>query len=224
MAKLQITGKQLQISKANLMIVVVMSIACFVTIFSLVASRSLLAQRSYQARVITQKDKAKTQLVSNLAARDQLVTQYKVFAESSVNIIGGSATGGADKDGDNARIILDALPSKYDFPALATSLEKLLNQSGLATRSISGTDDEIAQGTANGSSSSSVIDMPFDLSFEGEYTKTQSFMSVLERSIRPIQVMTLSITGNDKQLSTTLTAKTFYQPEKNLSIKSEVVK
>lgn len=221
MAKIELSSKRLQISKANLFIVTVVSIACFISIFALTASKTLLSQRSYQAKVIDQKVKAKKQLQANLSARDTLVSQYKSFVGTDSNIIGGSTVGNSDRDGDNAKIVLDALPSKYDYPALATSLEKLMTTSGLTITNIGGTDDELNQSGASGTATP--VEVPFTISFDGKPQNTKDFLSVLQRSIRPIQVQQITITGNDTKLSTNITAKTYYQPEKVLTIKKEVV-
>lgn len=221
MAKIELSSKRLQISKANLYIVTIVSIACFISIFALTASKTLLSQRSYQAKVIDQKVKAKKQLQANLSARDTLVSQYKSFVGTDSNIIGGSTVGNSDRDGDNAKIVLDALPSKYDYPALATSLEKLMTSSGLTITNIGGTDDELNQSGASGTSTP--VEVPFTISFDGKPQNTKDFLSVLQRSIRPIQVQQITITGNDTKLSTNIVAKTYYQPEKVLTIKKEVV-
>src|SRR6185436_19057656 len=98
-----------------------------ITVFSLMASRGLLGQRSYQARVINEKGKAVKQLQSNVAATKSLVDSYSNFTSLSSNVLGGNPRGTGDKDGDNGKIVLDSLPSKYDFPALTTSLEKILS-------------------------------------------------------------------------------------------------
>ena len=67
------------------------------------------------------------------------------------------------------------------------------------------------------------VEVPFTISFDGKPQNTKDFLSVLQRSIRPIQVQQITITGNDTKLSTNITAKTYYQPEKVLTIKKEVV-
>lgn len=224
MAGTNLSVKHLQISRANLMIVIVVSVACFVTVFSLVASFSLLGQRNYQAKVIGTKEKAKQQLEQNIAARDQLVSQYKLFVNTPTNIIGGNATGAGDRSGDNARIVLDALPSKYDYPALVSSIEKLVSINNLSVSGISGTDDELAQAAVTASATPAPVDMPFTVSFEGNQASVQNFFTSLVNSIRPIQVQQVSVTGSDSRLSVTVLAKTYYQPEKILEIKNEVVK
>ena len=41
-------------------------------------------------------------------------------------------------DGDNGKIVPRCMPGQYDFPALATSLTKLLSGQGVKIQSISG--------------------------------------------------------------------------------------
>jgi hypothetical protein len=144
------------------------SVAAFLVVFALVASNTLVGQMLYQNRVISAKKTAKTQLVSDLSARDSLVSSYKTFVNPTTNLIGGSSTGNGPKDGDNAQLVLDALPSQYDFPALATTLEKLLTADNLQIESITGTDEELTQQNTS-SSTSSPVTMPFQFEVSGSY-------------------------------------------------------
>ncbi len=222
MAQLNTSVKRVQIDKANVAMVAIVSVACFLTVFSLVASHAVWKQLSYQSKVINQKTTARETLVANLKARDQLVNKYDAFVNTTTNAIGGSPVGTGPKDGDNAKIILDALPSKYDFPAVATSLEKLLTGNGLSINSISGSDDEVAQ-SGSTATTPQPVQMPFEMSFSGNTDQTAALFAALQHSIRPIQVQTVTIGGSDALVTTNVTAVTYYQPEKNLNIKSEVV-
>lgn len=224
MAKTGSFTKRSLITKANSRIVWATGIAAFVVIFSGVACKTLVGQASYQNRVISEKKKAFATLQSDLNARDTLVSSYKSFVNTPQNVLGGNPDGSGPQDGDNAKIILDALPSKYDFPALATSLEKLINDQGLKIVSISGTDDEIAQTANLTSAKPAPVPMPFQVQVGGSYDAIKSLVDVFERSIRPIDVQKMEITGSDGSMTATISAQTFYQPEKNLNISSEVVK
>lgn len=224
MAKMDLSTKRLQIDKANLTIIIVTSVAAFLTVFSLVACRSLLSQRSYQSKVIAKKEVAKRQLENNIKSSEKLVASYKAFVSTPDNVIGGSSMGQGDRDGDNAKIILDALPSKYDFPALATSLEKLVTERNYKIVSITGIDEELTQLTAVETSTPEPVEMPFVINVQGNYDSMQSLVEVFERSIRPFYVTKLSLNGSDSAITLGITAKTYYQPEKSLSIKNEVVK
>src|SRR5579884_4256983 len=110
MADNGVLTKRVAISKANAQMVAVVAVASFVTVFCLVASRAVWSQNSYQARVTTAKEKAHQQLLKNIQAYGDLTSSYKAFISTPTNVIGGSPTGTGDNDGDNAKIILDALP------------------------------------------------------------------------------------------------------------------
>lgn len=219
------SSKRVLIDKANVTVVVAVSIAAFVTIFSLIATKALLSQRSYQSRVIEKREKARDQLVANIKAADTLTSSYQQFVSSTENVIGGSSTGTGERDGDNARIVLDALPSKYDFPALTTSLEKLVKGQNLSLTEITGTDDEAAQQSAASTASPQPVEMPFKVTVKGNYDNVQKFIGVLEHSIRPFNINQLEFkAGQGGDLTLNVDAKTYYQPEKSFEFKSEVVR
>ena len=222
---LQISTKRTAISKSNAQVVLVVAIASFVTVFCLVAAKTVLSQNSYQSRVIKAKTTAHKQLVLNIAAASSLVSSYNSFVSPSANIIGGNTTGTGDKDGDSGKIILDALPSSYDFPALASSLEKILTSQNLKVSSISGVDDQVNQGANLSSPNPQPVTMPFSFSVTGaSYASIQQLITTLQNSIRPIQVDTLSLSGAANSMQATITAHTYYQPAKNLKITNQVVK
>lgn len=224
MARSFISSKRLQIDTANSRVVIFVAVAAFVVVFSLVASRTLLSQRSYQSRVIKEKTKALEQLKANNAAADKLVESYKSFVNEPINIISGSANGTGDRDGDNARIVLDALPSKYDFPALATSLEKLLTDPRYTITAITGVDDELNQAQIAQGGSIVPVEIPFQVGVTGNFDAIQSLIQVFQRSIRPISISQLDITGSDELLNVNISAKTYYQPEKTINITTKEVK
>ena len=215
--------KRVQINKANTRMVAMVAVAAFIATFTLVASRALLQKHSYQAKVIGIKVKAVNQLDTNIQATSNLVTSYKAFVGTSSNVIGGNPAGTGGNDGDNAKITLDALPSQYDFPALATSLQKILTQNNYTVNSITGTDDEIAQQNSQ-SSTPAPVQMPFAVSTTTSLEGAKTLMQIFEKSIRPIQVQTFEASGNNNTLQLTINAVTYYQPQKSLNIQSEVVK
>ncbi len=216
------SGKRTQINKANTTMVIVVAVASFITMFSLVAAKALWDQRSFQARVITEKEVARNQLEANVAAVDTLVTSYQAFTGTAENVIGGDPAGKGDRDGDNAKIVLDALPSKYDFPALASSLEKVLTSGNYTIENISGKDDEINQLAAVGQKEP--VEIPFQIGASGNYASIQSLMGSLERSIRPFPVSRISFSGDDAELQVQIEAKTYYLPEKTLNITTKEVR
>ncbi len=224
MARTNSFTKRSLINQANSTMVIATAMAAFVLVFALVAGKSLLGQVSYQGKVIGMKKQALKQLKTDLEARDSLEESYKAFVAKNPNVLGGDVQGTGDKDGDNAKLVLDALPSKYDFPALTTSLEKVITAQNLKILGISGIDQEADQATKQTSPDPQPIAMPFQVQVSGSYTSIQSLIDVLLRSIRPFQISTLEFSGDENSMTAIINAQTFYQPEKSLEIKQEVVR
>ena len=225
--KLGVSTKHVQIDKANTLIVVLVSFAAFITVFSFFATRALLSQRAYQSKVIKEKTVALEQLEKNLESVKPLTEAYKKFVNQPVNVIGGAQTGIGNNDGDNAKIVLDALPSKYDFPAVVSSLEKLLvsvdpkDPADFRLESIKGIDDEINQKAI---SENGLVEIPFTASVVGNYQGVKEAITLIERSIRPFQIDQLTITGADVDMQLKVVGKTYYQPEKSVEPTTKEVK
>ncbi len=223
MAERRKSEKKLLIDKANSRMVVLTSVSAAVVVFCLVASYILVGQLNYQNRVIKHKKTALEQLKKDIDSTEELVSKYQAFITTTQNAIGGDPLGTAPQDGDNAKIVLDALPSKYDFPALAASLENIVKGQGVTIESITGSDDEVAQ-TNTASATPQPVPIPFEFSVKGKYDAIQKVVQAFERSIRPIQFQTMQLTGNEKEMTLKITAQAYYQPEKTLNIRTEVVK
>lgn len=224
MARTEISTKRLAISKASAQMVVVMAVASFVTVFCLVASRAVWSQTRYQARVTSASEKAHEQLNKNIKAFDSLLTSYNKFDSNTTNIIGGVHDGPGDNDGDNAKIILDALPSAYDFPALTSSLEKILTENNFSVTSISGTDDQVNQEKNISSPNPQPVNIPFSFSVDNaNYPSVILLITKLQQSIRPIQIDSINLSGGASSMTLTVNAHTYYQPEKALSITKQVI-
>jgi hypothetical protein len=224
MAQGQISLKRIGINKTNSRIVAVTSGAAFLVVFFLVASVALFQQMMYQNRVIAVKKKAVNQLERNIKASETLMSSYEAFVNTPQNLLGGNPNGTGTLDGSNAKIVLDALPSKYDFPALTTSVEKVLIDQKVKIQSISGNDDTVNQAVTDATGSPKPVEMPFEATVGGDFQGVQSVISAFERSIRPIQIQTMEVSGDQQDLTLKIIAKTYYQPEKTLNIKQEVVK
>jgi hypothetical protein len=225
MAKSGTATKRVAISKANAQMVAIVGIASFVTIFSLVASQALFSNNQYRSKVTKAKDVANKQLIKNTESFNDLVKSYEKFDSKDPNVIGGAKGGTADNDGNNAKIVLDSLPSSYDFPALTSSLEKILTDSGLKISSITGIDDQVNQETNQSSAAPKVVPMPFTFTVDNaSYQAVQDLVKKLERSVRPIQIDSLDISGGSSDMTLTVNAHTYYQPGKSVNITKQVIK
>lgn len=222
MAKIAISAKRIQIDKAKANVVIFVAAAAFITVFSLVSAKALLGKRSFVSRVVAEKEKTLKTLKSNNEAAAKLEASYKVFNETPNNLLGGNPTGTGDKDGENAVLILDALPGRYDFPALSSSIEKMVNSQGSSIQSISGTDDEVAQ--SQSSDSSKPIEMSFDVSAKSSPQSIFNIIDTFGKSIRPINITKLSLTASENDLSATISAKSYYQPKKTIQITTKEIR
>ena len=212
-------SKRIQVDKDKTTIFIIVSVAAFITVGSLMVARGLLNQTSYLSKVADKKEVAVKQLEDNKIAVVTLEESYKKFKEQDPNLLGGSAVGTSEKDGDNAKLILDSLPSKYDFPALTTSIERLLV--GYGINGITGVDDTVAQQQAD--PSIGITEMPFMVDVTSNYEGIKTLVSSMHKSIRPIQITRLELRGTNDRLQAIINAKTFYQPERGLEITEELV-
>ena len=215
--------KRTLIAKSNSTIVATTSVACFIVVFCGVASYSLFGQLQYQNRVIGSDKTALKQLKQNIDAAKTLESSYNAFTSTPTNIIGGDPHGTGQQDGSNTKIILDSLPSKYDFPALITSIEGLVTSQGVTIKSITATDDSTNQANATGGPSPTPQPMPFEVQVEGNYTAIQNVISAFERSTRPFQDQSITLSGDQSKLTLSLTAQTYWQPARDLSTKTKSV-
>jgi hypothetical protein len=129
------------------------------------------------------------------------------------------------KDGDNAKIILDALPSSYDFPALISSIEKVANQDHIPLQSVGGTDQagSTTVPTTSKTSTSAALPIAFSVSAQTDYRTVQTLINDLERSIRAVDVTQIAFTGNGSSMTATIQASTYYQSPISLKITEKVV-
>ena len=211
------SGKYTQLSKAQQEVLAIIAIAVVICVFSLVGVKTMISKGAYQRRVLNEKHKIITQLEANYSAANTLATQYKVFANQDPNLIGGKAQGTGNQDGANPQIVLDALPSTYDAPALASSLEKILSGDNTTIRSLDVKDDPAGNpDIAVPQPSAQAISFSFEIG--SSYANAQQVFKDFERSIRPFDVTRLEISGSDSALDIVVNMNTYYQPARSLDL------
>jgi hypothetical protein len=217
MAKTSI--KHVQINKDQTTVLVVVAVAIVITIFGLFAIKALIVKGMYQRRALSARHQVVDQLKENYSAATSLASQYKVFVAQDPNVLGGSINGNSNLDGDNARIVLDSLPSTYDAPALATSIEKVLTGRTVTINSIDVTDDPI---TNTDTPQAEPKTKPVAFSFIGtsNYQTSKQLLQDFERSIRPFDVNTLELSGSDTSLKLTVSMTTYFQPARSLELQA----
>jgi hypothetical protein len=211
--------KHVQIDKSQSTMLAIIVAATVIVVFSLVATKSMISKGLYQKRALhARKDVAAT-LKDNYSAAETLFTQYKVFANSDPNVLGGTVSGTTNLDGSNPVIVLDSLPSVYDAPALATSIEKVMTGRNVTINSLTVTDDPTSNSDQPQTSPQS---KPVTFSFEGttNFAGATQLLQDFERSIRPFDLNKLEISGTDAQLKMTVGMTTYFQPAKSLDLKA----
>jgi hypothetical protein len=210
----QLSTKHVLVDKANTAVIVAAALAAAIVVFSLFASKALIDKISYQNKVISKRSAANEQLEKNIAAKDQLVASYTAFSDSPESVLGTPES--------NSKIVLDALPSKYDFPALATSLDGIITGAGMSVESISGSDQETTAEQSN--VNPQPVTIPFEFGAKGSYEATQKLINDLQRSIRPFRIISIDFTASDGGIiSVKVIGETYYQPAKDLGIQNKKV-
>ncbi len=216
--KLKSSSKHLAIDKANSQMLIIIGVAVFVTVFCLVAAKAVFSQYTYQSRVMSAEHTALGQLKTNVSNYQSLVNSYNRFENGKPIKLANTV---ANSSNDNSQIVLDALPAAYDFPGLTSTLEHMLNQSGVQIGGITGTDAGSGQSS---SANPTPQQMPFGFSINNaSYASTQQLIQVMQQSIRPMAIDTLNISASGSSLSVSVAAHTYYQPEKTLNINTEQV-
>lgn len=202
---------------------------CIVTV------QFLFQKWDYNNHILSAKYKAADTLKKNIDTAKQL--QNAVNALVSNQDLASVKT---NTDDPNTKSVLDALPSQFDATAFATSLQQaILSRSGVSIQGISVPSDQgngtTTTGSAAGSSTTSTsasgtqgdptpMQMKFDITVSGSYDQIRSMMLDMERTIRPIKVTAITLSGDDAAMTATVSGVTYYQLSKSVVINQEPVK
>lgn len=203
-----IVGKKALIKKAGSQVFIAVIVGSIIVSFSIIFIKFLWDIKSHNDHVWSEKDKAKRTLEKNVKNLDELKSSY-LLLDNNENV--------------NARTILDALPSKYDYPALATSVENLVTKGSapVVLTGFTGTDQQLE--VEQKSSSPKPVEMSFKVTVKGTYGNIESFVGRLQKSIRPMKVVNLTLSGNNDDMEADFNIVTYYQPAQDLTIETKVV-
>lgn len=212
------------IDKSNSRMILTVGIATFIVVFSFFAGKALISQSLYHNRIITEKEKALAQLSANKKAVEELKKSFDSFQTESMNILGGNPAGTGPLDGTNAKLILDALPGSYDYPALSSSFEKILKEGGYDIGSIGGTEDVGLASTNFPSGVAQPVEIPYSFSVSSDVDGMKNLLRTLESSIRPMYVDSLQIQVGENVLQTRVNLHTFFTQPKTFDLGTREVK
>lgn len=202
------------IDKSNSRVILAVSIAVFILVFSIFSTKTLISQSLYHNRIISEKEKALTQLNANKKSIEELKKSFDSFNEESPNLMGGIPSGTGPLDGSNSKLILDSLPGNYDYPALSSSFEKILKEGGYEIESIGGVEDVELASSDSPSGVAQPIEIPYDFSVSSDLNGTKKLLQTLESSIRPMYVDSLQVQVGENILQTRVSLHTFFTQPK----------
>ncbi len=207
--------KQSQIKNASAKTFISVAVASVIVSISVVLLNILWNTSKYNARTQDLQTTARNTLKDNIEVVKELEKSFTTLELSSKLIPDQSIKK------SNSELVLDALPSKYDFPALVSSINNLAQRSAVKLTSFQGVD--LGSSAEQSSTKPVPIDIPFNIEVEGKYDSIAKFLKGMESSIRPMKVMVLNLSGTDSRIHASLTVETYYQPAFDLSIEKRVV-
>lgn len=219
--------KRTQISKANKVMFIWIAGASALVSFALVTSFFLGQKLIFNEKVLFEKNKTVGVLSINNGAVDELATNVRALdADEALGLAKAN-----EKD-QAIQVILDALPSDANSPALGASLQiKLLaGIPGLTLESLQVNPVEgiesLTPGTVEDASATAASDnqITFRFAISGTEDALRTALINLERSIRTIDITSLVIESQGDIQLMTVTGRAFYEPAKNVVLYDKVVK
>ena len=209
------TAKHAQIDKASTQTFAAVTVAAIVVSMSLVLLNILWGTSRFNTKVQGELEIARDALQTNLERVGPLQESFNRFE------IGDNLIPDQEEEKKNSELVLDALPSKFDFPELAASINNLAEEAGVELSSFNGTD--LGSDTSGSSSNPRAQEIPFSMRVVGSYSGISKFLRGIENSIRPITVLSIDLTGSSSNLQASVTAETVYQPAVDLTIQKETI-
>lgn len=218
--------KRQQIASSNKTMFLWVAGASVIVAFAIVMSVFMIKQIVFTEKILMEKNKTVSTLEKNAENADVLDKNIKKLrADKNLTLVRSSASD------NNLDVIIDAMPYATDNVAFGSSLQTVL-LTGISLDSMSV--DPLNTSTAPTSSDvdTNAVDvvgdsksMTFSFKVTGSSGQLQELLSRLNRSIRPIKIVSLQLesAGSDK-LTATVQAATYYQPKKTLDLQTKVVK
>jgi|GEM_PF-1911329 len=207
MAKQQHKSKKhFQIEKTKRNVFAIVVIASVILSSSIVVGKFVYDWSRFNFRVLSAQSETIDILETNIDNAEGLINEYRAFA------------GASDVEPEQ---ILDSLPAAYDLSAWNSSLQFLVGLNSLGLESVRG--DDLSLDANESSTNPQPEEFEFGIEVNGSYSDIRSFIDDLNRSIRPITLDELTISGTPDNITLEASGRTFYQPAQSLEFSSEEV-
>lgn len=215
--------KRTQIAKANRTMFIWIAVASALIGTAAVVAILFFQQLVYNEKVLSEKLNTVTTLDKNLAAIDDLQSEIRALSANSA-----LASAKASESEQPLQVILDALPSEANSLALGASLQQRLLTGiqgnyvleNLQVDQVSGV--EVLGDSASDTDTAGQITFSFGVS--GEQAALRQVLENLERSIRTIEVTSLTIEMSGNVINMRVEGRAFYEPAKTIELETKEVK
>jgi heme exporter protein D len=220
--------KRQQIETAGRTMFVWVAVAAACIAVAVVLSLSLTQRIMFNQKIIN----AKNQTVDNLKKDNEAVKTLK----DNIRVLNTDAALISTPRLENTEplsVILDALPSTPNSSALGASLQqKLLNVGGTTLESltvdpIAGVESTDASGVVDESSTASANEITFQFVVSttgGQADALKKTLQNLERSIRVIDLTSITLEQQSNKLTLTAHGRAFYEPETTVQLREKSIK
>lgn len=186
----------------NQFLIVMVMLAVVVWVVALIVSRAIIKTISFNNRLINKKQEVEQTLDTNLATVESLKAGYQEL----------------ETLGPRPQVIVQALPTTLDIPAIVSKLEALINASGLSFTTFSLESSSEGTGDPAGVSEPTTVastgqnqEYIYTVGTQGAYQSVLKMIKNFEREISPTRLIELEIQGTQKTATATLRVKGFYQ-------------
>lgn len=215
--------KRQQIENASKTMFLWVAGAAAIVGIALVLSFSLFERISFNQRVISEKNDTATTLHKNNETIEELKENIRVLNTNEALVDTPRA-----EDSEPISAILDGLPSTANSSALGASLQqKLLVSGGVSIDSL--TVDPIAgvEDDEDGDSGAGDNEITFQFVVSagaGQADGLKQILRNIEKSIRVIDLTSLTIEQQNDKITLSAEGRAFYQPEKDVKLTEKVVR
>lgn len=216
----RLTGlkKRQQIEVAGRTMFIWVAVAAIAVSFCIATGQYLFAKWDFNNKIIGKKNTTAQTLSNNIVNAEKLKAEVDNLTANQ-----DLASVKTNPNDPNTKSVLDALPTSFDPAALATSLQQVvLSRSGVSVESIAVPPD--AEGAASPDASTGPQEVKFSFAVVGTYDKIRTLMVDLNRSVRPMKLVSLTLNGSDNNLRAAFDYVTYYQPAQTVTLGEETIR
>lgn len=217
--------KRAQILKANRTMFLWIAISSALVGSALVVSYFLGQKLFYNEKVLFEKNKTVGIIEKNIDTVPELQSQIRVLDTNE-----DLAKVKANESDQTVQVVLDALPSDANSLALGASLQSRLlagvrglNIESLQVDPVVGIESLGDQTIVDASEETVGNEITFHFAVIGSQDALKQVLQNLERSIRMIDIRTLTIESQGSSQQMTVAGRGFYEPAKSIELKDKVV-